>query len=130
MLGGVLIHAVLFCLGLGVFLHAVHFGIRDHAGNRDCMTNVIAELEAVALDLPSAAFRRTKVVLIGVFSFLKAAREGPYFLMCGFCCVLRRSQSGSARKQEQRKKCQRDLNFIPNLRRFDLRSERIDQKLA
>ena len=50
MLGGVLIHAVLFCLGLGVFLHAVHFGIRDHAGNRDCMTNVIAELEAAGTE--------------------------------------------------------------------------------
>jgi len=52
-LGGVLVHAVLFCLGLRVFLHAVHFGIGDHAGNRDFMADMIAELEAVALDLPS-----------------------------------------------------------------------------
>src|ERR1700682_1779457 len=105
MLGGVLFHAVFFCLGLGVFLHAVHFGIRDHAGNRDCMTNVVAELKAVALDLPSAAFRRSEVVLFGIFALLKAAREHPYFLMSGFCCVLRRSQSGSTDKRTQRKKC-------------------------
>ncbi len=30
------------------------------------MTDMIAELDAVALDLPSAAFRRSKLVLIGV----------------------------------------------------------------
>src|ERR1700676_1959451 len=58
-LGGVLTHAVLFCLGLSVFLHAVHFGIGDHAGNRNRMTNMIAELEGVALDLPSPTFRRS-----------------------------------------------------------------------
>jgi hypothetical protein len=75
------------------------------------MTNVIAELKAIALDLPSATFRRSKVVLIGVLALLKAARERPYFLMGGFCCVLCRSQSDSTDKRTQRKKCHRDLEF-------------------
>src|SRR5882762_3536756 len=111
MLGGVLTHAVLFCRVLSIFLHAVHCGIGDHAGNPNRMTDMIAELDGVALDLPSAAFRRSKIVLIGVLGLLKAAGERPRFLMSGFCCVLRRSQSGSARKHEQRKKCHRDLKF-------------------
>src|ERR1700675_433939 len=105
MLGRILTHAVLFCLGLRIFLHAVHFGIGDHAGNRNRMTDMITELEAVTLDLPSAAFRRCKLVLISVVTVLKAARKRPRFLMGGFCCVLRRSQSASTRKHAQRKIC-------------------------
>jgi len=128
MLSGVFIHTVLFRLGLRVFLHAVHFGIRDHAGNRNFMTDMIAELEGVAVELPSAAFRRSKLVLIGGVARLKAARERPRFLMGSF--GLCRSQSGSARKQEQGKKCHRDLHFHPYLRRFELRSGRADQELG
>jgi len=126
MLGRVLTHAVLFCLGLRIFLHAVHFGIGDHARNRNPMTDMIAELEAVALDLPSAAFRSCKLVLIGVVALLKAARERSCFLMGGLCCVLRRSQSGSTRKHEQRKKCHRDLDFhpLPPKFRIDKRKSR------
>jgi len=111
MLGGVLIHTVLFGLGLRVFLHAVHLGIGDHAGNRYFMTYMIAELEGVAVELPSAAFCRSKLVLIGRVARLKAARERPRFLMGSF--GLCRSQSGRARKHEQRKKYYRDLNFHP-----------------
>jgi hypothetical protein len=113
MLGGVLIDTVLFRLGLRVFFRAVQCSVGDYAGNRNCMTDMIAELEAVALDLPSAAFRRSKLVFIGVVALLKAARERPRFLMGSFCFVLRRSQSGNAVKHEQRKKCHRDLDFHP-----------------
>lgn len=85
MLGGVLIHAVLFRLGLRVFFRAVQCGVGDYAGNRNCMTDMIAELEGVALDLPSAAFRRSQLVLIGGVALLQAARERPRFLMGRFC---------------------------------------------
>lgn len=111
MLSGVLVHTVLFGLGLHIFLHAVHFGIGDHAGNRNFMTDMIAEFEGIAVELPSATFRRSKLVLIGRVARLEAARERPRFLMGSF--GLRRSQSGSARIHEQRKKCHRDLHFHP-----------------
>jgi len=113
MLGGVLTHAVLFCLGLNVFLHAVHFGVGNYAGNRNRMTNMIAEREGVALYVPRTTFRRSNLVLIGVVALLKAARECPRFLMRGFCCVLSRSHPYSARKHEQRKKYHRNLDFHP-----------------
>jgi hypothetical protein len=57
MLSGILIHAVLFCLGLRIFLHTVHFGIRNRARNRNRMADMSAQLVAVALELPSAALR-------------------------------------------------------------------------
>jgi hypothetical protein len=56
MLSGILIHAVLFRLGLRIFLHTVHFGIRNRARNRNRMADMSAQLVAVALELPSAAF--------------------------------------------------------------------------
>src|SRR5712691_8523186 len=112
MLGGVLIYAALSCLGLHVFLHPVHCGIGDHAGNRNRMTDMLAELDSVAPDLPGAALRRSELVLIGAIARLKAARERPRLLMGGFF-ALRRSQSGSISKHEQRKKCHRDLDFHP-----------------
>ena len=76
------------------------------------MTDMVAEFEAVAFDLPSAAFRRGKPILIGVIALLKAAGERPCFLMGGFCCVLRRNQSGSSGKHRQWKKCHSDSHFI------------------
>ena len=101
MLGGVLAHAVLFCLALHVFLHAVHCGIGHRAGNRNRMADMIAELDGIAADLPGAAFRRSELVLISAIARLKAASERPHFLVGGFCLALRRSQSGSARNHEQ-----------------------------
>ena len=41
MLGGVLIYAVLFCLGLRVFFGAVHCGVGDYASYRDGMSDMI-----------------------------------------------------------------------------------------
>ena len=82
-LGRVLIDAVLLRLGLRVFFHAVRCGVRDYAGYRDGMRDVLSELDAVALDFPGGAFRRRKFVLIGVVALLKAAGEGPCFLMGG-----------------------------------------------
>jgi hypothetical protein len=111
MFGGILIHAMLFCFGLRIFFHAVHFRIRNQASNRNRMTDVIAELVAVALELPSAALRRGESVLVGVVAFLQAARERPCFIMGGACCVLRRCQAGCTGKQEQRKRCHRDHHF-------------------
>src|ERR1700730_6294111 len=92
-LGGTFIHAVLSLRRFCIFFHPVHFGVGHHTGNRHCMTDMLAEIEGVALDLPSAAFRRSKLVLIGVHLF-KATPERPYFLMSGFRCVLCRSRSG------------------------------------
>lgn len=112
MLGGTLSHTVLFGLALHVFFHAMHCGIRDHAGDRDRMTDMLAQLDGIAGDLPSAAFRRSELVLIGRIARLKAARDRPHFLVGGFCFVLR-SQSSSARNHKQRKKCHCDLEFHP-----------------
>jgi len=121
MFGGFLIHIVFFCLGLHIFLRAVHFRIRNHAGDRDCMADVIAQLVAVALEFPSAALRRSKSVLVGVVAFLQAARERPCFIVSGTGCVLRRGPASCASKQEQRKKCHRDLYFhrLPPKIRFE-----------
>ena len=113
MLGRVLIDAVLLRLGLRVFFHAVSCGVGDYAGYRDGMGDMISELDGVALDLPGGAFRRRKLVFIGVVAFLKAASERPRFLMGGFCRVLRSGQSGSARKHEQCNNCHRYLEFHP-----------------
>ena len=98
MLCRVLIDAVLLRLGLRVFFHAVRCGVGDYAGYRDGMRDMISELDGVTLDFPGGAFRRRKLVLIGVVALLKAASERPCFLMGGFCRVLRGSQSGSAGK--------------------------------
>lgn len=126
MFSGILIHAVLFRLGLRVFLHTVHFGIRDRAGNRNRMADMSTQLVAVALELPSAALRRGKSVLVGVVAFLQAARERPCLIMGGACCILRLRQAGCAGKQEQRKRCHRDLHFQYYLQNLDLRSGSAD----
>jgi len=88
MLGGGLIHPVLFRLGLRVLFGAVQRRIGDYAGNRDGMRDVISKLDGVALNLPSAAFRCSQFVFIGIIAFFKAARESPRFLMCILCSVL------------------------------------------
>jgi hypothetical protein len=66
----------------------------DHAGNRNRMTDVLAELDAVALDFPSAVFRRSKFVLISVVALLQAASERPcfygLFLLCPAPQLIRR----------------------------------------
>ncbi len=69
------------------------------------------QLEAVVLELPSAALRRGMSVLVGEFAYLQADRERPCFIMGGACCVLRRRQAGCGRKQEQHKRYHRDLHF-------------------
>jgi len=108
-LGGVFIHAVLFHFSLHVFFHPVLGGIRYYADNLDRMADMFAEFDGVALDLPGAAALRGKVVLIGILAFLKTAGERPRFLVGGFCCV--RSQSGRARKHEQRNNPRHDLEI-------------------
>jgi hypothetical protein len=55
------------------------------------MTDMLAEVEGVGFDLPSAAFRRSEPVLIGIVALLKAAPERPCFLMVVFvvsCAVI------------------------------------------
>jgi hypothetical protein len=94
MFGGVLIHAVLFRLGLRIFFRAVQRGVGDYAGYRDGMSDMISELDGIALDLPSGAFCGSKLVLIGIVAFLKATRERARFLVCSFCCVLRSGYYG------------------------------------
>jgi len=80
-LGGVFIHTVLFHLFLRVFLHPVRCGIRHYACNLNRMPDMFVEFDAVALDLPSAAALRDKIVLTGILAFLKTARERPRFLV-------------------------------------------------
>src|SRR5580692_7607731 len=121
MLGGVFIHAVFFRLSLRVFLHAMHCGVCDYAGNRDGMTYMFSERDGVTLDLPSAAFRRSEFVLVGVVALLKAASERPRFLVGRFCCVLCSGHRGNAGKHEQREKRHGDLDFhsLPPKLRFE-----------
>ena len=111
MFGGNFIHIMFFGLGLDIFLRAMHFRIRNHAGDRDCVADVITQLVAVALEFPSAALRRSKSVLVGVIALLQAARERPCFIVSGTRCVLRRRPAGCDSQQEQRKKCHRELQF-------------------
>src|ERR1700680_199073 len=66
MLGGVLAYAVLLCFCLRILFHSVHCRVGNDAGNRNRMAHMIAELYGVACDLPSRAFRRSKLELIGV----------------------------------------------------------------
>jgi hypothetical protein len=93
-LGGFLVHTMLFCLFLCVFFHPVHFGMGDCACDRNRMPNVFAEFNAVALDLPSAPFLRCQQVFVGAVTVLKAACESPG----AFCrrVVLRSRQYRSA----------------------------------
>ena len=70
---------------------------------------MLVELDAVALDLPGPAVLGDKVIFIGVFAFLKTARERTRFLVGGFRGVLRRGQSSRARKHEQRNEPGHDL---------------------
>src|SRR3979490_1982253 len=130
MLGGVLTHAVLFCRVLSIFLHAVHCGIGDHAGNPNRMTDMIAELDGVALDLPSAAFRRSKIVLIGVLALLKAAESVRVFLWVVFVVSCAVASPAVLANMNNTRNVIAILNFILNLQRFDLRSEITDQKLG
>jgi hypothetical protein len=128
MSGGILIHAMLFCFGLRIFFHAMHFRIRNQASNRNRMTDVIVELVAVALELPSAALRRGKSVLVGVVAFLQKPASVRVLLWV-VLVVLRRCQAGCTGKQEQRKRCHRDHHFHV-LPRLDLRSGRAYQPSA
>jgi hypothetical protein len=122
MLGRVLIDAVFLGLGLRVFFHAVCRGVRDYAGYRDGMRDMISELDGVALDLPSGTLRRRKFVLIGVVALLKAASERPSFLMGGFGRVLRGSQSNTG-KHDQPKKYYYGLQFHSVPPRCNLEAE-------
>jgi hypothetical protein len=45
-------------LFLGVFLHTVHLGVGNRAGDRYCMAAVFAEVDAVTFDLPGATLLR------------------------------------------------------------------------
>ncbi len=111
MFGGIFIHTMFFGLGLRIFLRAMQFRIRNHAGDRDCVSDVITQPVAVALEFPSAALRRSKPLLVGVIAFLQATRERPCFVVSGTGCVLRRRPASCASEQEQRKKCHRDIHF-------------------
>ena len=75
------------------------------------MPDMIAEVDAIAFDLPGAAVLRSKVVLIGILAFLKATGESPRFLVGGFCCVFCRSQASRARNHEQRNNPRNDLEI-------------------
>ena len=91
-LGGVFIHAVLFCLGLYIFLHTVQGRIGNYAGDRYRMPNMRRKFDTVALDFPSAAVLRGEIVLISVASFLKPAGKGPCLLVGCFlvlCAVIK-----------------------------------------
>ena len=87
-LGGVFSHAVLFHLIFRVFLHPVGGSICHYAGNLNRMPDMFVQFDTVALDLPGATILGGKIVLIGIFAFLKTARERPRFLVSGFCGVL------------------------------------------
>src|ERR1700719_2114604 len=121
MFGGSFIHIMFFGLGLRIFLRAMHFRIRNHAGDRDRVTDVITQLVAIAREFPSAALRRSKSVLVGVVAFLQAARERPCFIVSGAGCVLRHRPASCASNQEQRKKCNRNLHChrLPPKSRFE-----------
>src|ERR1700686_1841145 len=124
MFGRILVDSVFFCLRLGVFLHAMHFGMGHHAGNRNCMTDMIAEVDGIALDFPSRAFGGSELVLFGVIAFLQTALECACVFMSRFCCVLRPSQSGGASKQDQHKSCHPYLYFHSDLRKFRLKNDK------
>jgi hypothetical protein len=49
MLGRVLVHSVVLRLALRIFLHTMHRGIGDHAGDRNRMTDMIGEFESSSL---------------------------------------------------------------------------------
>src|ERR1700692_3642206 len=78
----------------------MHFGMGDYASNSDGVTDMLAEIDAVTLDFPSAAFSGSELVLIGVIALLEAASECPCLVMGRFCCILRPSQSSGTGKEE------------------------------
>jgi hypothetical protein len=57
MLGGVLVHPVLFRLFLRVFFHAVQCGVGDYAGDRDRVSHMISELCWFSLKWRDEVFR-------------------------------------------------------------------------
>jgi hypothetical protein len=86
------------------------------------MTDVLAELDAVALDFPSAVFRRSKFVLISVVALLQAASERPCFLWVVFVVSCAAANPAVPANRKQRSKCHRHLHFHPYLRNLDLQS--------
>ena len=84
MLCGFLIHAMLFCFFLGVFFHAVHLGIGNHAGNGHRMPDVRRQVNTVTLDFPGAAFAGGEVVFIGVIAFCRQPVSVRVFLWVVF----------------------------------------------
>src|ERR1700730_2232016 len=83
------------------------------------MTYMISELDGVAFDLPSAAFRRGNLVLVGVVALLKAASKSACFLVRSLCCVLCSGQCGSTRKQRKKRHRGFDFHSLPPKLRFE-----------
>lgn len=78
-LGGILVDAVLSRLGLGVFLCPMQGGVVDGAGNGNRVSDVLREIDAIALHFPGAAVFRGYLILVPIL--LQAARDGAGILV-------------------------------------------------
>ena len=79
MFGRILVDSVFFCLRLGVFLHAMHFGMGHHAGNRNCMTDMIAEVRRLN-PKPGLAFGSAIVQPIVPDVFVRPGPDGGWLV--------------------------------------------------
>jgi hypothetical protein len=86
--GFVLVYAAFGCFFFGVFLHAVDGGIADGAGDANCVANVFAEIDRVALDFPSAARGGGKFIFIRIAGFFQTAGDGADFLVRGLLFLI------------------------------------------
>jgi hypothetical protein len=75
---------VLFGLVLRVFFRAVRSGIGNYADDCHSMPLVFIERDSVALDLPSGAFGRSKLVFIVIIALLRQPVSVRVFLCVVF----------------------------------------------
>jgi len=79
MLGGILVHAMLFHFILGLLFGLMHVGMAHFAGHGYSVTPVRRKPDGLAVELPGAAIFGGQLVLVSALSLSQTASQRPDF---------------------------------------------------